>query len=56
MLDGNTHACMHACLTWTQPVHAQAAVLLQGLLVRRPDQRLTASKALHIVETLADEQ
>ena len=36
--------------------HAQAAALLQGLLVRRPDQRLTACKALHIVETLADEQ
>lgn len=32
----------------------QAAVLLQGLLVRRPEQRLTASKALHIVATLAD--
>ena len=32
----------------------QAAVLLQGLLVRKPEQRLTASKAQHIVATLSD--
>ena len=32
----------------------QAAVLLQGLLARRPEQRLTVSKALHIMATLGN--
>ena len=43
--------CVHESAS---PACAQAAVLLQGLLARRPEQRLTVSKALHIMASLED--
>ena len=46
-------ACAMLCgmkLMW----RLQAAVLLQGLLARRPEQRLTVSKALHIMASLGN--
>ncbi|CAK0761588.1 hypothetical protein CVIRNUC_002875 [Coccomyxa viridis] len=39
---------------WVLFTESQAAVLLQGLLTRRAEQRLTVSKALHIMATLGD--
>ncbi len=36
-------------------VRAQAAALVQGLLARKPEQRLTASKALHAAKQLSEE-
>ncbi len=45
---------INICLDVFVVLWVQAAALLQGLLIRKPEQRLTASKAQHIIATLSD--
>ena len=53
-LDWRSHSREQFSQRLLSDARLQAAVLLQGLLTRRAEQRLTVSKALHIMATLGD--